>query len=65
MRGKGSTATPSHQAFHGPRTFISFIFENDKWERRSLEKAGRAKGELAPGNWSLCLALVPGAWTGG
>lgn len=56
MRGKGSTATPSHQAFHGPRTFISFIFENDKWERRSLEKAGRAKGELALGE----LIPVPG-----
>lgn len=55
-RGEGSTATLNHQAFDSPRTFISFIFENDKWGEGHLEKAGWAKDELAPGE----LVPVPG-----
>ena len=63
MRGGSSTAILNHQASDSPRTFISFIFENQGegfWRRR-----GGPKVNWPLGNWSLFLALVPGSWTKG
>ena len=45
--------------FGSPCTFISFIFENGGGESGEV-----GQGSVdPPGNWSLFLALVLGAWT--